>query len=391
LTLGRLALSSMKRRPGKAALAVLGLSVAVGAFVLVASLVLSMRATVDDRLTRYGSNLIVVPDSPHLSVSYGGLSVGDAGSGEVEVFQEDRLGILREMEEEGRLTAFVPVLLEPVEVGERTFLATGTEFQTAARVKVWWEWEGSLPGGPGAPSEEDGVLLGINVRNELGTDVGETLTIENQSFRVAGVLRETGDQEDNLIVMDRVRLASMTGRQGEVNLVEVTAAESSDIEGLVADIEEAIPGARASSVQKSLEFTEMANSSLEKFGLAVTGLVVIVAGLVVGITLLTAVRERRREIGVFRAVGYRQKDIARLVFTEVLVLSGISSFLGVALGTVGTLLAPRLAGDLALGAVFSPQVLAGGVGLSFLVGLAASVYPVREAVQMDPILALKEI
>lgn len=391
MTLGRLALSSMKRRPGKAALSVLGLSVAVGAFVLVASLVLSMRGTVDERLTRYGSNLIVVPDSPHLSVSYGGVSVGDAGSGEVEVFAEDRLEPLQDMEGEGRITAFVPVLLEPVEVGARTFLAAGTELQRAGRVKVWWEWEGSLPGGPGAASQEDGVLLGINVRNELGTDVGKTLNIAGQPFRVAGVLKETGDQEDNLIIMDRARLASMTGREEEVNLVEVTAAESSDIEGLVADIEGAVPGARASSVQQSLKFTKMANSSLEKFGLAVTGLVVIVAGLVVGITLLTTVRERRREIGVFRAVGYRQKDIARLVFIEVLVLSGISSVLGVILGTVGTFLAPRLVGELALGAVLAPWVVAGGVALSFLVGVAASAYPVREAVQMDPVLALKQI
>ena len=60
------------------------------------------------------------------------------------------------------------------------------------------------------------------------------------------------------------------------------------------------------SVKKSIEFTNQANSSLANFGLAITLLIVVISGLVVMITMLTAVKERQKEIGVFRAVGYKR-------------------------------------------------------------------------------------
>ena len=70
------------------------------------------------------------------------------------------------------------------------------------------------------------------------------------------------------------------------------------------------------SVKKSIEFTNQANSSLANFGLAVTLLIVVISGLVVMITMLTSVKERQKEIGVFRAVGYKQRHIAKLVLIE---------------------------------------------------------------------------
>ncbi len=86
--LGTIARANIRRHPGRAALMLVGMAVAVAAFVTVVSLVLSLRATLDDRLARYGASLVVTPASPELSLDYGGVSVADAGSGVVPVLDE---------------------------------------------------------------------------------------------------------------------------------------------------------------------------------------------------------------------------------------------------------------------------------------------------------------
>ena len=72
-----------------------------------------------------------------------------------------------------------------------------------------------------------------------------------------------------------------------------------------------MPGSSVASVKKSIEFTNQANSSLADFGLAVTLLIVLISGLVVMITMLTSVKERQKEIGVFRAVGLQADGTSR--------------------------------------------------------------------------------
>ena len=91
----QIARGSLRRRKGKAALVVVGLSVAVAALVLVLSLVTSLQAAVNDKLSRYGSNMVVVPTDPQLSLTYGGVPVVGAGSGAVRYLSEDALQRVR--------------------------------------------------------------------------------------------------------------------------------------------------------------------------------------------------------------------------------------------------------------------------------------------------------
>ena len=249
----------------------LGMAVAVAAFVTVVSLVISLRDTLDDRLARYGASLLVVPASPELSLEYGGLSVADAGSGEVPVLHESAVATILGIPSAARVAEAIPVLLQPVQVAGETYLALGTDVAAGIRAKPWWRIEGAPPRGPYQ------VLLGLDARNKLGLDPGETLTIEGRQYVVSGVLWETGGEEDGVIVMDREELAQLTGRGADVNLIEVTAGDSDAVEPLSLEISKALPAASVISVKKSLEFNAQANGALGKFGLAATALIIIVS------------------------------------------------------------------------------------------------------------------
>lgn len=385
MELRHIALGNLRRRKGKAALVTLGLAVAVAAFVLVLSLIFSLQATMDDKLTKYGSNLVVTPKSTELSLSYGGMSVAGAGSGEVRLLREADLEALRAIPAASEIVAAIPVLLEPVEVEGRPFLAMGTDLAASLEVKLWWRLEGTAPAG------EDEVLVGLNVRNALALERGDSLQVAGRTYRVSGVLWETGGEEDNLIIMERPALEALAGRAGEINLIEVTAGSTESVDRLSAEIEEALPRATVTSVKKSIEFTNQANSALADFGLALTFLIMAISGMVVTITMLSAIKERQKEIGIFRAVGYKQKHIATLVLLESAMLSSSAALIGVLVGLGGGLAAGGLVPGLALSFVFSPLVVLAGVASAFAVGLAAALYPAYRAANLDPATALKYV
>jgi putative ABC transport system permease protein len=385
MELRHIALGSLRRRRGKAALVTAGLAVAVTAFVLVLSLILSLRSTMDEKLTKYGSNLVITPRTSELSLSYGGLSVAGAGTGEVKLLAEEDLESLRSLPSAGLISAAIPVLLEPVEIQGRSFLAMGTDLDESLKVKLWWKLEGN------APRSADEVLVGLNVRNELGLERGDRISLEGRSFTVSGLLWETGGEEDNLVIVDRAALAQAAGRQGELNLIEVTAAGTDAVPVVTAEIERALPGAEVTSVKKSIEFTNQANSALADFGLALTLLIMVISGMVVTITMLTAVKERQKEIGIFRAVGFKQRHIARLVLLESTLLSLAAAAVGVVAGLAGAALAPRLLPGLSLSFVFSPLVVLAGVAAALVIGFAAALYPARRAAGLDPATSLKYV
>ncbi len=380
-----MAYRNLQRRKGKALLIAIGLSVAVAAFVLVLSLILSLRATMNDRLSKYGSNLLVMPASSELNLSYGGMSIEGTDSGQVAVLSEQDLQALKKLPSASRISAALPVLLQPVDIEGSPFLGLGTDVAQSLVVKPWWKVEGAPPTRP------DDVLLGLNVRESLKTRPGDTISVGGRSFRVAGTLWETGGEEDNAVIFDRATLADVAERPGDITLIEVTADDGKMVDQLVAEIEKSLPDASVTSIRKSIEFTNQANDALAGFGLVITVLIVAVAAVTVAVTMLTVVKERQKEIGVFRAVGYKQRHIAQLVLLEAAMLSSAAALAGVGLGALAGVVAPRAVPALTLHFSFSPIVAVAGVALSFAIGMVAALYPARHAANMDPVNALKYI
>jgi putative ABC transport system permease protein len=117
----------------------------------------------------------------------------------------------------------------------------------------------------------------------------------------------------------------------------------------------------------------------------------VVAVFVVVLTMLAAVRERQKEIGVLRAVGFLQKHIISLMFRETLLLSLVAAVLGGGLGVLGALVGPKVAPGLSLDFRADPLVLAAGLVLSLVLAAVATAYPAFRAARLDPALALKKL
>ncbi|MCL5735183.1 MAG: ABC transporter permease [Actinobacteria bacterium] len=383
--LNNIALAHLVRHKGKSVLIILGLATAVAAFVAVMSLTFSLRTTLDGRLARYGASLIVIPQNPQLSLEYGGVTVATAGSAQMALLDPSAVTRVQNIKSKKSLAAVLPVVLRAVNISGADYLAIGTDVASSARVKPWWKVEGTLPAGG------DQVLLGLKARNKLRADTGTSLRIGGKQFVVSGVLQETGGEEDNAVIMDRAALAEAAGANAAPNMIEVAVTDSGMVEQVGREIQEAVPGVDVRSVKKSLEFNARANSSLASIGLGATILIILIATLIVVLTMLTEVRERQKEIGVLRALGFRARDVMGLMFRESLLLSAVAAAVGIALGVLGALYGPKIIPSLDLNFAASIPVIVGGALLAIVLAAIATVYPALMAARLDPAIALRKL
>jgi putative ABC transport system permease protein len=106
--------------------------------------------------------------------------------------------------------------------------------------------------------------------------------------------------------------------------------------------------------------------------------------------MLASVAERTREIGILRAVGFRQWHVMRIVLLEVAVTSLVGGALGWALGTIAAFGLGRAVADLETAVLPDGTMAASALGLALLLGVSAGVYPALRAARMDPTQAFRE-
>ena len=112
----------------------------------------------------------------------------------------------------------------------------------------------------------------------------------------------------------------------------------------------------------------------------------LVGGIGIMNIMLANVLERRREIGLKRALGARRRDVVEQFLAEALVIAVCGALLGVVLGAIAAYSIAALAG---WSVAWSPLMLMIAVSACVAVGLAFGVFPARQAAQLDPIAALR--
>jgi len=367
------------------ALLVFSLAVGVAMVVALVAITRAMRASVSTRLDEYGANILIVPRASDLSLSYGGITVASAAYdvGEIRLSDLDRLGTIKNAR---NVSVVAPKLLTAATLHDRTVLMAGVRFEDEIRLKGWWQVQGDWA----AASDE--VLMGTRVAEEHGLHPGDRVTLAGQELVVAGVLRENGSQDDHIVFADLGLVQSIAGQPDAVNLVEVAAlCTECPIEEMVEQIGHALPQARVSAMRQAVTLRMETVGQLSEFALIVSAVVTAIGAMVVLMTMLGAVAERRSEIGLFRAMGFRQRHIGQVILSEALVVSVTGGILGWVAGMgLAVALGPSVS-DLAGQVVWDPWLAAGALIGAVLVGLGGSLYPAARAARVDPSSALRAL
>ncbi len=383
MTLREIAVKSLLRRKTKAAFILAGLVIGIATTVAIISYADAMTGDINDKLEKYGANILIVPRTDHLSLTYGGMALGGV-SFEMQEIREEDLAALQTIANARNIAAVGPMVLGGVRVKGRHVLLAGVDLRVAPVLKPWWKIEGDRPG-------QGQVLLGAEAARVLGTTIGETLQLEQGSLTVSGVLRPTGSQDDQLLISPLATAQRLLGKQGQVSMVEVAALCSEcPIKEMVQQITAALPAAKVMAIQQVVKSRMETLAQFKRFSYGISAVVVLIGGLVVLVTLMGSVRERTEEIGIFRAIGFRRKDVMRIVFIEAGIVSLLAGGIGYAVG-IGAVKAGLLLLSSSAVVPVTPELAAAAVTMAVTVGLASSAYPAVMAARMDPNDALRSL
>jgi putative ABC transport system permease protein len=383
MTLRDIALKNLMRRKAKAAFILTGLVIGVATVVAVISFAETTAHEILDNLEKYGANILILPRTDHLTLSYGGITMGGLAF-DVQPIRHAELEKIGTIRNAANLAAVGPVLFGTVRIGDDTALLAGIDFNTAYILKPWWKIDGQAPG-------EKGVLAGADAQRVLGLAVGDSVTINGHALMVTGVLAPTGSQDDPLLFTHLETAQAVLGKPDQVSMVEVAAlCHGCPVDEMVAQIAEQLPSANVMAIQSVVKSRMEMLSHFRKFAYSLSVVVVLAGGLVVLVTLMSSVKERTAEIGIWRAVGFRRSHVMRIIFLEAGAISLLAGVLGYLAGMAGIGLGLNMFTDGPAEALhFNPLLAAGAIGMALLVGLIAGAYPAALAARMDPNQALR--
>jgi len=233
------------------------------------------------------------------------------------------------------------------------------------------------------------ILLGRVAAENLDRGVGQTVRIFERAFKVVGIYETGVPFQDGGSVLTLRDAQSLFGQPGKVSFAGVWLEEAEQAEQVARQIETRFPEVSLSKASAFAEdLTDM--QALRSSTWAIAAMALIVGGLGMTKTMVMSVIERTREIGVLRALGWRQAWVVWMIVRESIVLSMLGSVAGVATGTgLGVALnaLPVLRGFIRL--IYTPGLMAQALGTALVLGVIGGAYPSWRAARLQPVEALR--
>jgi putative ABC transport system permease protein len=320
--------------------------------------------------------------------------------------QESALAPLAQFARETPGTSFAPVLYGVVRISPdpanprlpdfTNVVAAGANFGGLRRLNPGWREEGEaipadLPAGECAVGASLAARLhlrqgdSIQLHRITGTDTGNDSQVIG--YRVATVLT-TGASEDDQIFLPLPVLQNFLGLSGKVTLAELSIpGETREVEAAVHRLAGLLPGLEVRPIRQIVYSEGQVLGTIRWLMLSLTVLILVIIGVCVMATMTAILLERRKDIGVMKALGAADALLMRLFMTEGAGLGLVGGILGYAVGALlARSLAMRLFGVTLNLSIWTLPVVC---GLTVALAVFAAQVPVRIVRAIEPTVVLK--
>jgi len=235
----------------------------------------------------------------------------------------------------------------------------------------------------GATITSTAVVEALNTaRNTQSAGTANTI-----KYTVTGILA-TGGEEESYVFMSLEDMAGLTGSDA-VDVAELSVSASAEaLETYAEQITENAEGVRARLVKRVTRSETAVLGKLQSLVFLVTAVVLILTMICVSTTMMAVVSERRREIGLRKALGASDGSIRTEFLGEGMFLGLLGGILGAILGFVfAQVVSVNVFGS---SITFQPLLLPIAVIVSMGVAALSCLQPIKRAVAIDPAIVLKD-
>jgi putative ABC transport system permease protein len=233
------------------------------------------------------------------------------------------------------------------------------------------------------------MMVGRTTAEAHDIEVGETMQIGESRYRVVGIYEAEVTMLEMGGVVTLRDAQTYAGHPRKVGFFTVDLHDPNQAEAVVEAINTKFSEAHASVAGEfAQQLPDMQTMDVMAGGIAI--LATLIGGVGMMNTMLMTVLERTREIGVLRALGWRQRRILGLIMSESLAIGAVSAIvgIGVAFGLIALLSQLPFYGD-AFRPVWEAEVFIRAVGVALALGMLGGLYPAYRATRMQPVEALR--
>jgi putative ABC transport system permease protein len=376
-------------------------------------------------LKRYGANLILLPQADALPLEVAGVDYSALLTG--GYLKEADLPKIKETFWRHNIVGFAPELptrvalvVSPPQRESVTLVGTWfdksmplqeqPQFRTGLRhVASYWQVHGEWARDE-APDE---IMAGAEIARRFNIHAGDSLRLEvnhqRENFFVRGLVT-TGSVEEQQLFAPLAAVQRLSEQSGKVKEVIVSALTNPEddfarkpidqmtreeydrwyctpyISSIALQLREAVPGSEARVVRQvaASEGALLRKISLLMFLIALAIICTSILG--VTSTMTTTVIERRKEVGLFRALGAEGRQISSVFLGEALIMGALGGMLGCGLGyLIAQQISWQIFGEII---EYNPLLLPVAVVIAILIAMLGSLLPLRKAFAFDPMVTL---
>ncbi len=389
----KMIISSLIRRKSRLFIALL--AIMIGATILsgLVTIYYDIPRQLGKEFRSYGANLIIIP------------------TGDNRISESD-LDRIKEIIGEKRIVGIAPYKYHTAKINEQPYILAGTDLEGAKKNSPFWYIDGDW-----IDNSDEGVMIGKEIAKTLNLSIGDTFVVKGVKYKKQAksstittsadenkqrdltdsnfdkklevkAIITTGGKEESFVFININKLSEIIEDENDSNVIECSVeANKEELEVLSERINSELPHILAKSVRRVTQSQDTVLGKLQTLVYFVTIIVLIITLISVYTTMLAMISERKKEIGLKKALGADNKLIIREFIGE-----------GIALGIIGGILGS------VLGFVFAQNVSLNvfGRAINFQFGLIpitvvvfviitvlAAVLPARKIMDIHPAIVLK--